>query len=107
MKLSTKITISLVLGIIAGIILNVFFPLIVPGMDQYVLSPEGKIFLKEFSLLLSPSSLLHALLVSQVLKTRKKLDDLHGDQILIYCDELSGSCDRNVYCRDHKAWKLG
>ena len=38
MKLSTKITISLLLGIISGIILNVFFPNIVPGLDQYVLS---------------------------------------------------------------------
>lgn len=54
MKLSTKITVSLLLGIIAGIILNLFFPSIVPGLDQYVLSPVGKIFLRGIQFIVVP-----------------------------------------------------
>jgi len=54
MKLSTKITFSLLLGIIVGIILNLFFPSIVPGLDQYVLSPVGEIFLRSIQFIVVP-----------------------------------------------------
>ncbi|MED4203657.1 dicarboxylate/amino acid:cation symporter [Neobacillus mesonae] len=54
MKLSTKITVSLVLGIFFGAILNVFFPSIVPTLDQYVLSPVGKGFLRIIQFVVVP-----------------------------------------------------
>lgn len=54
MKLSTKITVSLLLGIIAGFILNLFFPSIVPALDEYVLSPVGKIFLRSIQFIVVP-----------------------------------------------------
>ncbi|WP_087972278.1 dicarboxylate/amino acid:cation symporter [Oceanobacillus rekensis] len=54
MKLSTKITLSLIVGIIFGVILNVFFPTIVPGLEQYVLTPVGQIFLRGIQFVVVP-----------------------------------------------------
>ena len=54
MKLSTKITAGLVLGIIFGVILNLFIPQAVPALDEYVLTPIGKIFLNLIQFVVVP-----------------------------------------------------
>lgn len=53
-KLSTKITVSLILGILFGVILNAFFPGYVTGIDQYVLTPVGKGFLRIIQFVVVP-----------------------------------------------------
>jgi Na+/H+-dicarboxylate symporter len=54
MKLSTKIIIALVAGGITGLLINLFIPGIFPGLDQYVFSPLGKIFLNMINMLVVP-----------------------------------------------------
>ena len=55
MKLSTKITVSLILGIIFGVVLNVFFSDFVSGIDQYVLTPVGEVFLRAIQFVVGAS----------------------------------------------------
>lgn len=54
MKLSTKITIGLILGILFGVVLNVFFSDRVSEIDKYVLSPVGEIFLRGIQFVVVP-----------------------------------------------------
>ncbi|WP_428911448.1 dicarboxylate/amino acid:cation symporter [Niallia sp. Krafla_26] len=54
MKLSTKIIISLIIGAIVGLILNLFASDLFPQIDQYVLTPLGKIFLNLINMLVVP-----------------------------------------------------
>ncbi|MGB8956461.1 MAG: dicarboxylate/amino acid:cation symporter [Tumebacillaceae bacterium] len=55
MKRSTQIFVGMGLGILAGLILNLFFPNMVPTLDKYLLVPVGKIFLKLIGFLVVPT----------------------------------------------------
>ena len=84
MKLSTKITISLLLGIISGIILNVFFPNIVPGLDQYVLSPVGKIFLRGIQFIVVPIVFTSLIVGFTSIKNSEKVGRLTWRLVFLY-----------------------
>ncbi|WP_206738166.1 hypothetical protein [Fictibacillus sp. S7] len=51
MKLSVKIIIGLVLGVFVGLVLNLAFPDAFGGLDKYVLTPIGQMFLKLIKML--------------------------------------------------------
>ncbi|MDM5198174.1 dicarboxylate/amino acid:cation symporter [Fictibacillus enclensis] len=54
LKLSTKILTGLVLGIIAGALLNAFLPGQVKSIDHYVLSPVGQAFIRIIQFIVVP-----------------------------------------------------
>ncbi|RLL43936.1 dicarboxylate/amino acid:cation symporter [Oceanobacillus piezotolerans] len=84
MKLSTKITVSLLLGIIAGIILNLFFPNIVPNLDQYVLSPLGAIFLRSIQFVVVPIVFTSLIVGFTSIKNPEKVGRLTGKLLSLY-----------------------
>lgn len=52
--LSTLILISLGIGIVFGVVLNLYFPEVVPQLDRYLLSPLGKSFLRLIQFVVVP-----------------------------------------------------
>ncbi|MDN4526004.1 dicarboxylate/amino acid:cation symporter [Fictibacillus fluitans] len=54
LKLSTKILAGLVLGIVAGALLNAFMPGQVKSIDHYVLSPIGQAFIRIIQFIVVP-----------------------------------------------------
>ncbi|MDQ0218177.1 dicarboxylate/amino acid:cation symporter [Peribacillus cavernae] len=54
MKLSTKILVGLLLGILFGALLNKVFPELVDPMDRYVLSPVGEAFIRIIQFIVVP-----------------------------------------------------
>jgi Na+/H+-dicarboxylate symporter len=54
LDLSSLILIALGIGIVFGIILNLYLPEIAPILDQYVLAPVGKIFLRLIQFVVVP-----------------------------------------------------
>ena len=53
-SLSTWILICLGLGIVFGVVLNLYFPQVVPVLDRYVLTPIGKAFLRLIQFVVVP-----------------------------------------------------
>jgi proton glutamate symport protein len=84
MKLSTKISIGLILGIITGIILNIFFPDIVPGLDKYVLSPVGKIFLRSIQFIVVPIVFTSLIVGFSSIKNTEKVGRLTWRLLTLY-----------------------
>jgi proton glutamate symport protein len=84
MKLSTKITISLVLGIIFGVILNVFFPNMVPQLDQYVLSPLGKVFIRAIQFVVVPLVFTSLIMGFSSIKNTEKVGRLTWKLLSLY-----------------------
>ncbi len=84
MKLSTKITISLVLGIIFGVILNVFFPNMVPQLDQYVLSPLGKVFIRAIQFVVVPLVFTSLIMGFSSIKNTEKVGRLTWKLLFLY-----------------------
>lgn len=84
MKLSTKITVSLVLGILFGIILNVFLPEHVTNLDQYVLGPAGKIFLRMIQFVVVPIVFTSLIVGFASIGSSEKVGRLTGKLLFLY-----------------------
>lgn len=54
LDLSSLILIALGVGIVFGLVLNLYFPAVAPTLDQYVLAPLGKIFLRLIQFVVVP-----------------------------------------------------
>jgi Na+/H+-dicarboxylate symporter len=54
LDLSSLILISLGIGIVFGVVLNLYFPEVVPVLDRYLLSPLGKSFLRLIQFVVVP-----------------------------------------------------
>ncbi|WHY70931.1 dicarboxylate/amino acid:cation symporter [Fictibacillus enclensis] len=83
MKLSVKIIIGLVLGVIVGLVLNLAFPDAFGGLDKYVLTPVGQIFLKLIKMLVVPIVFFSIVLGTAGLGDPKKLGRI-GAKTIIY-----------------------
>ena len=84
MKLSTKITASLILGIIFGAVLNAFFPGVVPGLDKYVLLPVGNIFLRIIQFVVVPIVFTSLIVGFSGIKSTEKVGRLTGKLLFLY-----------------------
>ncbi|WP_339227039.1 dicarboxylate/amino acid:cation symporter [Oceanobacillus sp. FSL K6-2867] len=84
MKLSTKITISLVLGILFGVFLNIFFPAIIPNLEQYVLTPIGQVFLRGIQFVVVPLVFTSLIIGFSSLKNTEKVGRLTLKILTLY-----------------------
>ncbi|MGG5254691.1 dicarboxylate/amino acid:cation symporter [Neobacillus sp. SM06] len=84
MKLSTKITASLILGILFGAILNAFFPSVVPVLDKYVLLPVGKGFLRLIQFVVVPIVFTSLIMGFSGIKNTEKVGRLTGKLLFLY-----------------------
>ncbi|MCQ6282576.1 dicarboxylate/amino acid:cation symporter [Bacillus sp. EB600] len=84
MKLSTKITASLILGIIFGAVLNAFFPGVVPGLDKYVLLPVGNIFLRIIQFVVVPIVFTSLIVGFSGIKNTETVGRLTGKLLFLY-----------------------
>lgn len=84
MKLSTKITVSLILGIIFGVVLNVFFSDFVSGIDQYVLTPVGEVFLRAIQFVVVPLVFTSLIVGFSSIKNTEKVGRLTVKILLLY-----------------------
>ncbi|MEO4054894.1 dicarboxylate/amino acid:cation symporter [Solibacillus sp. CAU 1738] len=84
MKLSTKITVSLILGIFFGFVLNAFFPSITPELDKYVLSPIGKIFLRAIQFVVVPIVFTSLIIGFSSIKSADKVGQLTWRIMVLY-----------------------
>lgn len=83
MNLSVKIIIGLVLGVVAGLILNLGFPDVFDEVNQYVLTPVGTIFLKLIKMLVVPIVFFSIVLGTAGLGDPKKLGRI-GVKTIVY-----------------------
>ncbi|RBW67404.1 dicarboxylate/amino acid:cation symporter [Bacillus taeanensis] len=83
MKLTAKIIGALILGIITGIIFNLFAPGIFPTVDTYLLTPIGQIFLKLIKMLVVPIVFFSIVLGTAGVGDPKKLGRI-GAKTIIY-----------------------
>ena len=84
MKLSTKITAGLVLGIIFGVILNIFLPQAVPQLNEYVLSPIGKVFLNLIQFVVVPIVFTSLIIGFSSIGKSDKVGRLTGKILFLY-----------------------
>ena len=84
MKLSKMITIGLVFGIIFGVILNVFLPQVVPQLNEYVLSPIGKIFLNLIQFVVVPIVFTSLIMGFSSINNSEKVGRLTGKLLFLY-----------------------
>ncbi|MEG0692997.1 MAG: cation:dicarboxylase symporter family transporter [Oscillospiraceae bacterium] len=84
MKLSTKITVSLILGILFGIVLNVFFPSFTPELDKYVLTPVGKVFLRAIQFVVVPIVFTSLIIGFSSIKSTEKVGQLTWKILVLY-----------------------
>ncbi|WP_313238148.1 dicarboxylate/amino acid:cation symporter [Sporosarcina ureae] len=84
MKLSTKITVGLVSGIIFGIILNIFLPQAVAQLNEYVLSPIGKVFLNLIQFVVVPIVFTSLIVGFSSIDNSEKVGRLTGKLLFLY-----------------------
>ncbi|WP_153731516.1 dicarboxylate/amino acid:cation symporter [Sporosarcina obsidiansis] len=84
MKLSTRITVGLILGIIFGFILNVFSPQTVPQLNEYVLSPVGKVFLNLIQFVVVPIVFTSLVVGFSSIGNSEKVGRLTGKLLFLY-----------------------
>ncbi|MFV9511279.1 dicarboxylate/amino acid:cation symporter [Tepidibacillus sp. LV47] len=83
MKLTGKILLALGLGTLFGLGLNLFAPHVFPSVDQYLLTPLGKIFLNLINMLVVPIVFFSIALGTAGIGDLKKLGRI-GSKTLIY-----------------------
>lgn len=84
MKLSTRITVSLLLGILFGFVLNVFSPSFTPELDTYVLTPIGKIFLRAIQFVVVPIVFTSLIIGFSSIKGTEKVSQLTLKILFLY-----------------------
>ena len=84
MKLSTRITVSLILGILFGFVLNVFSPSFTPDLDTYVLTPIGKLFLRAIQFVVVPIVFTSLIIGFSSIKSTEKVSNLTFKILFLY-----------------------
>lgn len=84
MRLTTKIFIGMLMGILAGVSLSLFAPELVPGLKEYVLGPVGAIFLRAIKMLVVPLVLVSLIAGAASIGDPRKLGRLGGKTLGLY-----------------------
>ena len=82
-NLTTKILVALFVGAVFGLALNLFIPQFFPSIDQYLLTPLGKIFLNLINMLVIPIVFFSITLGTAGIGDPKKLGRI-GSKTLLY-----------------------
>lgn len=84
MNLSTRISVSLVAGILFGAILNLFFKDFAMPLDKYLLAPVGKAFIRLIQFVVVPIVFTYLILSLTKVQNRAKVGRYTSKLVLLY-----------------------